>query len=229
MPGEPPAAANASGSREAGQPGDGIHCDEGARLARSDRPRSRSSSDGCWRGRRCSGGRRTVELGVEVPGDRAAATHAGVFREAGRPGDGIHFDDGERLARSGLPRARSSGDGYWQGRGSSGGRSARELGTEAIGGPTAATHVHGAFVPTGQGNSLHPCSPSAMRAHLGGVWQPRGCSGGRSAEELGTEVPGSPLVAREDDFEGVDCAAEEELVQQWQLREEGWDSVTVLD
>ena len=33
MPGDFPAAANASGSREAGQPGDGIHCDDGERHA----------------------------------------------------------------------------------------------------------------------------------------------------------------------------------------------------
>ena len=116
----PPAAANASGSREGGQPGDEIHCDDGARLAGSGLPRSRSSSDGCWRGRGCSGGRRTVELGMQVPGDATAATHAGVSREAGRPGDGIHCDDGERLARSGLLQTRSSGDDCWLGRGCSG-------------------------------------------------------------------------------------------------------------
>ena len=96
-------------------------------------------------------------------------------------------------------------------------RSTGELSTEVTGGPTAATH------------SLQPCSPRAMHAHLGGVWQPRGCSGGRSAEELDTEEPGSPPVAGEDDFEGVDCAAEEELVEWWQDSEEGSDSDTVLD
>ena len=95
---------------------------------------------------------------------------------------------------------------------------------EAPGDPTAAT-----FVPTCQGNSLHPCSPSVMRAHLGGVRQPRGCSGGRGAGELCTEVPGSPPVAGEDDLGGVHCAAEDELVEWWQDREEGWDSDTVLD
>ena len=100
---------------------------------------------------------------------------------------------------------------------------------EVPGDPTAATHAHGAFVPTCQGNSLHPCSPSAMRAHLGGFSQPRGCSGGRSARELGTEVPGSPPVGGEDDLGGVDCAAEAELVEWWQDREEGWDLDTVLD
>ena len=90
------------------------------------------------------------------------------------------------------------------------------MGTEVTGGPTVATHAHGAFVPTCQGNSLHPCSPGAMRAHLGGVWQPRGCSSGRREVELSTEVLGSPPVAGEDDFGGLDCAAEEELVEWWQ-------------
>ena len=68
-----------------------------------------------------------------------------------------------------------------------------------------------------------------MRAHLGGVWQPRGSSGGKSAGELGTEVPGGPPVAGEDDLGAVDCAAEDELVDWRQDREEGWDSDTVLD
>ena len=68
-----------------------------------------------------------------------------------------------------------------------------------------------------------------MRAYSGGVWQPRGYSSSGSTEKLGTEVPGSPLVAGEDDFGGVDCAAEEELVEWWHDQEEGWDSDTVLD
>ena len=164
---------------------------------------------------------------MEVPGDPRAATHAGVSREAGRRGDGIHCYDRERLARSGLSQTRSSGDGCLQGWGCSGGSSAGQLGTEVTCGPTAATHAHGAFVPTCQGNSLHPCSPSAMRAQLAGVWQPRGCSSGRIEDELGKEVPGGPPVAGEADFGGVDCAAEEDLVEWSQDREEGWDSDTV--
>ena len=227
--GDPTTATHVGVSREAGRPGNGLHCDDGARLTRSGLPRSRSSGDGCWQGRECSGGRRTVELGMEVCGDPTTATHVGVSREAGRPANGIHCDDGARLTRSGLPRSRSSGDGCWQGRGCSGGRTAAELGTEVTDGPTAVAHAQGAIVHTCQGNGLRPCSPSAMRAHLGGVCQPRECSSGRSEVELGMEVPGSPPVAGEDDFGGVDCAAEEELVEWWQDQEEGWDSDTVRE
>ena len=84
---------------------------------------------------------------------------------------------------------------------------------------------------TCKGNGLRLCSPSAMPicAHLGGVWQPWECSSDKSDVELGVKVPGSPPVAGEDDFGGVDCAAEEELVEWWQDQEEGWDSNTVLD
>ena len=170
-----------------------------------------------------------MELGMEVCGDPTPATHAGVSREAGRPVEGIHCDDGERLIRSGPPRSRSSGDGCWQGRGCSGGRSAAELGTQVTYGPTAVTHAQGAIVHTCQGNGLRPCSPSAMRAHLGGVRQPWECSSGKSEVELGMDVPGSPPVAGEDDFGGVDCAAEEELVEWWQDQVEGWHSDTVLN
>ena len=97
VPGDPPAAANASGSREAGQPGDGPYCDDSERLARSNDglPPTRSSGDGCWRGQGCSGGRSTRDLGMEVPGDPLAATHAGGSREASRPSDGPYCDDGE--------------------------------------------------------------------------------------------------------------------------------------
>ena len=146
VPGDFPAAANASSSCEAGQPGDGIHCDDSERLAGSGLPRSQSAGDGCWQGRGCSGGRRAVELGMQGCDDHTAATHAGVFREAGRLGDGIHCDDSERLTRSGPPRSRSGGDGCWQGRGCSGGRSAAKLDTEVIDGPQAAKHTREAVV-----------------------------------------------------------------------------------
>ena len=43
------------------------------------------------------------------------------------------------------------------------------------------------------------------------------------------EVPGSPLVARENDFGREDCADVEELVEWWQDQEKGWDSDRVLD
>ena len=102
------AAANASGSREVGQPGDRMHRDDGERLAGPGLPRSRSGGDGYWQGRGCSAGRRAVELGMQDCGDHTAATHAGVSREAGRPGDGIHCDDSARLTRSGPPRSRSA-------------------------------------------------------------------------------------------------------------------------
>ena len=229
VPGDFPAAANASGPREAGQPGDGIHCDDSERLAGSGLPRSRSGGDGCWQGRGCSGGRSAVEPGMQDCGDHTAATHAGVSREAGRPGDGIHCDDSARLTRSGPPRSRSGGDGCWQGRGCSGGRSAAELGTEVIDGPKAATHTREAVVHTNQGTGLRPCSPSAMRARLGGVRQPQGCNSGKSGVELSKAVPGSPPVAGEDDFAGEVCADVEELVEWWQDQEKGWDSDTVLD
>ena len=72
----------------------------------------------------------------------------GVSREPGRPGDGIHCDDSARLTRSGPPRSRSDGDGCWQGRGCSGGRSEAELGTEVIDGLEAATHAQEAVMHT---------------------------------------------------------------------------------
>ena len=102
MPRDAPAAANASGSREADQPRDGPYCDDSERLTRSNYglPRTLSSGEGCWRGQGCSGGRSTRDLGMEVPCDPLAATHAGGSREAGRPSDGPYCDDGERLARS---------------------------------------------------------------------------------------------------------------------------------
>ena len=53
--------------------------------------------------------------------------------------------------------------------------SAAELGTEVIDDPKAATHAQEAVVHTNQGNGLRPCSPSAMRARLGGVRQPQEC------------------------------------------------------
>ena len=77
------------------------------------------------------------------------------------------------------------------------------MGTEVTDGPTAATHAQGAIVHTCQGNGLRPCSPSAMRARLGGVWQPRGCSSGKSEVELGMEVRRSPPVAGDDDNLGA--------------------------
>ena len=43
------------------------------------------------------------------------------------------------------------------------------------------------------------------------------------------EVPGSPPVAGENDFEEEVCADVEELVEWWQDQEKGWDSDTVLD
>ena len=52
---------------------------------------------------------------------------------------------------------------------------AAELGKEVIDGPKAATRAQVAVVDTNQGNGLRPCSPSAMRARLGGVRQPREC------------------------------------------------------
>ena len=42
-------------------------------------------------------------------------------------------------------------------------------------------------------------------------------------------VPGSPPVAGEADLGVGDCAAEDELEEWWQDREEGWDSDTVVD
>ena len=231
VPCNAPATTQAGEARVEGRPKNGPYGDDSEGLAASDdSPAPTKTSHGdCWRWRRCSAGRSTRELGIEVPGDPPAAANASGSREAGQPGDGIHCDDGERLAGSALPRSRSSGDGCWQGRGCSGGRSAAELGTEVTDGPTAGTHAQGAISHICQGNGLRPCSPSAMRAHLGGVWQPRECSSGKSEVELGMEVPGSPLVAGEDDFGGVDCAAEEELVEWWQDQEKGWDSDTVLD
>ena len=96
------------------------------------------SGDGCWRGQGCSGGRSTGDLGTEMPGDPPAATHAGGSREAGRPGDGPYCDDGQRLARSGLPQTRSSSGSCWRGRGCSGGKSRGELSTEVPGSPPVA-------------------------------------------------------------------------------------------
>ena len=55
-------------------------------------------------------------------------------------------------------------------------KGAAELGKEVIDGPeAAATHAQVAVVHTNEGNGLRPCSPSAMRARLGGVRQPQEC------------------------------------------------------
>ena len=113
--------------------------------------------------------------------------------------------------------------------GCSGGRSAAEFSAEVIDDPRAAKHTREAVVHTNKGTGLRPCSPSAMPARLGGVRQPQGCNSGRSEDELGMEVLGSPPVAGENDFEKEVCADVEELVEWWQDQEKGWDSETVLD
>ena len=100
---------------------------------------------------------------------------------------------------------------------------------DVIDGPRAATHAQEAVVHINQGNGLRPCSPSAMRARLGGVTQPKECNNGNSEVELDMEVPGCPPVAAENYLRREDCADVEELVEWWQDQEEGWDSNTVLD
>ena len=96
-----------------------------------------------------------------------------------------------------------------------------------VDGPKEAKLAQEAVVHTNQGNG--PCSPSAMRARLGGAGQPQECASGKSEVGLGMEVPGSPLVAGENEYEKEDCADVEELVEWWQDQEKGWDSDTVLD
>ena len=78
--------------------------------------------------------------------------------------------------------------------------------------------------------SLGPTmAPPQTRSSSDGCLRGRGCCGGRSAGELSTEVPGRPLVAGETDLGVVARAADDELVEWWQDREEGWDSDAVLN
>ena len=108
------------------KPGDGPCCDGGGELAGSNDglPETRSSGDGYWRGRGCSGGQSQGDQGTDVPCGPPTAPTAIETRQDGQLGDGSYCDDSERLAGSndGLPQARSSGDGYRRGRGCSGGR-----------------------------------------------------------------------------------------------------------
>ena len=87
----PPTATQASDTREAGQHGDGPYYDSSERLAGSKDglPETRSSGDGCWRRRGCSGGKSARELGTEVPDDHTAAANASGSREASQPSDGL--------------------------------------------------------------------------------------------------------------------------------------------
>ena len=87
------------------------------------------------------------------------------------------------------------------------------MGTDVIDGPEAATHAQEAVMHTNQGNGLRPCSPSAMRARLGGVVRPRECNSGESEVELGIKVRGSRPAAGKKNFGREDCANVEELVE----------------
>ena len=64
-----------------------------------------------------------------------------------------------------------------------------------VDGPQEATLAQEAVVHTNQGDGLRPCSPSAMRARLGGVRQPHEHASGKSEVGLGVDVSGSPPVA----------------------------------
>ena len=135
VPYSPRATIQAGVARVEGRPGDRPYGDGGEGLTGSnDNPAPTKTSCGeCWQWQQCSPGRSTPKLGTDVPGDFPAAANAIGSREEGQPGDGIRCDDSERLAGSGLPRSRSSGDGCWQGRGCSGGRRAVELGIQDCG------------------------------------------------------------------------------------------------
>ena len=124
------------------------------------------------------------------------------------------------------PVATAAGKGR---QGCSGGRSAAGLGTGVVDGPEEATLAQEAVVHTNQGNGLRPCSPSAMRARLGGARQPQEGGSGKREVGLGMEVLGSSPVAGENHFEKEECADVEELAEWWQDQEKGWDSDTVLD
>ena len=129
------ATTQAGVARVEGRPRDPPYDYGGEGLTRSDdSPAPTKTSHGdCWQWQRCTPGRSTPKPGTVVPGDFPAAANASCSREEGQPSDGIHCDDGERLAGSGLPRSRSSGNGCWQGRGCSGGRRAVELGMQDCG------------------------------------------------------------------------------------------------
>ena len=223
VPCDPPTATQADDAHEAGQPCDGPYCDDSERLVGSNDglPPTRSSGDGCWQGQGCSGGRSIGELGTEVPGDPPRRAKRQRFPRSKASGDGPYCDDSERLARynDGLPWTRSSGDGCWRGQGCSGGRSTGDLGMEVLGDPPAATHADGSRKAGRPGDG--PCCDNGerlARSHDGlpqtrsssnGCWRGRGCSGGRSAGELSTEVPGSLPVAGETDLGVVACAADD--------------------
>ena len=106
MPYSPLATIQAGVARVEGRPGDRPYGDGGEGLTGSDdSPAPTKTSHGdYWQWQRCSPGRSKRELGTDVPGDFPAAANASGSREEGQPGDGIHCDDGERLAGSGLPR-----------------------------------------------------------------------------------------------------------------------------
>ena len=113
VPYSPLATIQAGVARVEGRPGDRPYGDGGEGLTRSDdSPAPTKTSHGdCWQWQGCSPGRCTPELGIDVPDDFPAAANASRSCEEGQPGDGIHCDDVERLAGSGLPWSRSSGDG----------------------------------------------------------------------------------------------------------------------
>ena len=117
-------------SREARQPGDGIHCDDNSGLTRSGPPRSRSGGDGCWQGWGCSGGRSAAELGTEVIDGPEAATHAQEVVMHTNQGNGLRpCSPSAMLARLG---------GVRQPRECNSGKCEVELGMEVPGSPPAA-------------------------------------------------------------------------------------------
>ena len=132
------------------------------------------------------------------------ATQASDTREASQPGDGPYCDDSERLAGSndGLPETRSSGDGCWRRRGCGGGKSAGELGTRVPDDHTTAANASGSREASQPSDGPY-CDGSERlgwsnhglpqtRSSGNGYWRGEGCSGGRSAGELGMEMPADP-------------------------------------
>ena len=194
VPGEPPTAPIAGDTRLEGQPGDGPCCDGTGELAWSNAglPQTRSGGDGYRRGRGCGGGRSPGDEGEDVPCEPPTATQAGDTRKEGQPSDEPCCDGGGEPVGSndGLPQMRSGGDGYWRGRGCSGGRSHGDEGTDVPCEPPTAP-IAGDTRQDGQpgdgpcydgGGELAGSNGGLPQTRSGGdgYWRGRGCSGGRS-------------------------------------------------
>ena len=170
-------------------------------------PQSRSSGVGCWRGGRCSGDRGEGGRDMAVLCEPPTAPTASDTRLEGRPGNSPCCDDtGERVgSHDNLPQAPSGGNGYWRGRGCGGGGSPGDQGENVPPDPPTAAHAGDTREANQLGDGPY-CDVSERltgsndglpqtRSSGDGWWRGQGCSGGKSAGELGTEVPRDPPTA----------------------------------